>query len=157
MNIQTSIILTIILLFSCGQNNSTKTIETKATKQTYEFTINAIGNTMMDMSYDTKEIKVTSGSKIKINLINQGTDAAMLHNIVFVQKDMEKDVAMEGISLKEQNYFNPKNPNVIAGSTVAAPGATVTFEFIAPETGVYSYICTYPGHWMKMRGTLIVE
>jgi plastocyanin len=40
---------------------------------------------------------------------------------------------------------------------MAEPGKTVTFEFTAPEAGTYTYICTYPGHWMKMQGTLIVE
>jgi azurin len=81
----------------------------------------------------------------------------MLHNVVIVKQGTEKDVATEGISLKDKNYFNAENTNVIAGSAVAAPGATVTVEFTAPAAGTYTYICTYPGHWMKMQGVLIVE
>jgi azurin len=121
------------------------------------FTINAIGNTMADMGYDTREIKVSAGADISINLVNKGTDGAMLHNIVIVKQGAEKEVAMEGISLKEQNYFNPQNPNVIAGSAIANPGATVILRFTAPQKGTYTYLCTYPGHWMKMQGTLTVE
>ncbi|MFN5664281.1 MAG: plastocyanin/azurin family copper-binding protein [Bacteroidota bacterium] len=45
----------------------------------------------------------------------------------------------------------------MAGSAVSQPAATVTVEFTAPEPGTYTYICTYPGHWMAMQGTLIVE
>jgi azurin len=112
---------------------------------------------MSEMSYDTKELKVKAGSKVKVNLTNTGSDAAMLHNIVFVKQGTEKDVAMEGINLKDQNYFNSTNANVIAGSAVAQPGASVTLEFTAPEAGTYTYICTYPGHWQKMQGVLIVE
>jgi azurin len=112
---------------------------------------------MAEMSYDTKELKVKAGSKVKVNLTNKGSDAAMLHNIVFVKQGTEKDVAMEGLNLKDQNYFNASNPSVIAGSAVSQPSTTVTVEFTAPEPGTYTYICTYPGHWMAMQGTLIVE
>jgi azurin len=159
--------LALALIYACGDSNSNKTAETSTTNEatinaeapkTGEFTINAVGNTMADMSFDTKEIKVKAGSTVKVNLTNQGTDASMLHNIVFVKQGAEKEVATEGINLKDQNYFNPQNVNVIAGSAVAAPGATVTVEFTAPsEAGTYAYICTYPGHWMKMQGVFIVE
>lgn len=160
--------MALALIYACGDSNSNKTSETTAAStetaapaeapKTVEFTVNAVGNTMADMAFDTKEIKVKAGSTVKVNLTNQGTDASMLHNIVFVKQGSEKEVATEGINLKDQNYFNPQNANVIAGSAVAAPGATVTVEFTAPtEAGTYAYICTYPGHWMKMQGVLIVE
>jgi len=151
------------LITSCGgeaPKNATSTeqkTETDAPAQTYEFTINAVGNTMTDMAYDTKELKVKAGSTVKVNLVNAGTDETMLHNIVFVKQGAEKEVAMEGIPLKEQNYFNASNANVIAGSAVSKPGGTVTVEFTAPEAGMYTYICSYPGHWQKMQGVLIVE
>jgi azurin len=112
---------------------------------------------MADMSFDTKELKVKAGSNVKINLNNAGTDETMLHNIVFVKEGTEKEVAMEGLNMKDQGYFNAANANVIAGSTVSKPGEMVTIEFTAPEAGTYSYICSYPGHWQKMRGVLIVE
>ncbi len=159
--------MALALIYACGDSNKTAESTTTATTETatsaeapktMEFTVNAIGNTMADMAYDTKEIKVKAGSIVKVNLTNQGTDASMLHNIVFVKQGSEKEVATEGINLKDQNYFNPQNSNVIAGSAVANPGATVTLEFTAPtEAGTYTYICTYPGHWMKMQGVLIVE
>lgn len=150
------------VLASCGGNQPQQNTETAApaaevAPQTMELTINAVGNTMADMAYDTKEIKAKSGAKVIVNLTNQGNDPAMIHNLVIVKQGSEKDVAMEGLNLKDQNYFNATNPNVIAGSPMAEPGKTVTFEFTAPEPGTYTYICTYPGHWMKMQGTLIVE
>jgi azurin len=160
--------IALALIYACGDSNSKKTSENTATEteitapteapKTVELTVNAIGNTMADMAYDTKEIKVKAGSNVKVNLTNQGSDASMLHNIVFLKQGSEKEVATEGINLKDQNYFNAQNPNVIAGSAVAGPGATVTVEFTAPaEAGTYAYVCTYPGHWMKMQGVFIVE
>ena len=150
---------------SCGGSGDKKTTTTTTTTEStskeqataFEFTLNAIGNTMADMSYDTKELKVKAGSKVKVNLTNKATDAAMQHNIVFVIKGTEKDVAMEGLNFPKNNYFNSANTNVIAGSAVAAPGQTVTVEFTAPAVGTYGFVCTFPGHFMKMNGVLIVE
>jgi azurin len=149
-----------LFLAACGGGEtpkSTTPTEQAAPAQTFEFTINATGNTMTEMAYDTKELKVTAGAMVKINLTNAGTDETMLHNIVFVKAGSEKEVAMEGMNFKEQHYFNSANANVVAGSNVTKPGETTSVEFTAPEPGTYSYICTYPGHWQKMRGTLIVE
>lgn len=143
------------LLAACGTKNTTT--DKAAEAKSYEFTINAVGNTMADMTYDTREIKVVAGSKVTLNLVNQGTDGAMLHNLVIVKQGTEKEVAMEGLNYKETNYFNPQNTNIIAGTAIANPGATVKLEFTAPEAGTYTYICTYPGHWMKMQGVLLVE
>lgn len=144
-----------VLLAACGSNNQAtdKTTEPKS----YEFTINAVGNSMTDMAYDTREIKVAAGSKVTLSLVNQGTDGAMLHNLVIVKQGTEKEVAMEGLNYKESSYFNPQNTSVIAGTAIANPGATVKLEFTAPDAGTYTYICTYPGHWMKMQGVLLVE
>ena len=151
---------------SCGgsgekatSTTTSTTAESSSKEQTaaVEFTLNTVGNTMADMSYDTKELKVKAGSKVKVNLTNKGTDAAMIHNVVFVIKGTEKDVAMEGLNFPKNNYFNSANPNVIAGSATAAPGQTVTVEFTAPAAGTYGFVCTFPGHFMKMNGVLIVE
>jgi len=41
---------------------------------------------------------------------------------------------------------------------VAKPGETVEVTFTAPEEpGAYTYLCTYPGHWATMQGTMRVE
>ena len=160
----------IILLFSAaalfaacggsGQKAATTETATKdqtAAATTTELTVNAIGLSMADMSSDTKELKVKAGAKVKVNLVNKATDASMQHNIVFVKQGTEKDVAMEGLNFQKTNYFNSANPNVIAGSAMAGPGQTVTVEFTAPAAGTYGFVCTFPGHFMKMIGTLVVE
>ncbi len=160
----------IILLFSTaalfaacgGSGQKAATTETAAKEQTAtaattELTVNAVGLSMADMSYDTKELKVKAGAKVKVNLVNKAADASMQHNIVFVKQGTEKDVAMEGLNFQKTNYFNSANPNVIAGSALAGPGQTVTVEFTAPAAGTYGFVCTFPGHFMKMIGTLIVE
>ncbi len=35
---------------------------------------------------------------------------------------------------------------------------TYALHITAPDApGVYPYLCTFPGHWMVMRGELVVE
>jgi azurin len=46
--------------------------------------------------------------------------------------------------------------DIIAHTPMSAPGETVTVEFTAPAEGDYPYICTYPGHYMTMQGTMHV-
>ena len=41
-------------------------------------------------------------------------------------------------------------------SKLAAGGETVDVTFVAPEPGTYPFICTMPGHYIMMKGKLIV-
>ena len=45
---------------------------------------------MAEMKYDVENITVKEGSRIKVNLINEGVDIAMQHNILFVNFGKEK-------------------------------------------------------------------
>jgi azurin len=154
----------VMVLGACGDSGEKKKSEdgkapvpVVVEKEEIEVTVLAVGNTMMEMMYDPKEIRVPANSKIKIQLINKGTDGAMLHNIVFIPYGIAKEVAEAGIARAETNYVDPNDNRVIAASKVANPGETVKFEFDSPPPGTYQYICTYPGHWQQMQGKLIVE
>ena len=51
----------------------------------------------------------------------------------------------------------PEMPEVLFGTRLAAPGETVTLRFTAPSTpGAYPFICSFPTHWLTMRGTMTV-
>ena len=69
------LLITSTLFISCG-SNETKTekpvnnVKPETEKVWEEFTIEAVGNTMMDMQYSLKNISVNAGSWVKINLIN---------------------------------------------------------------------------------------
>ena len=48
---------------------------------------------------------------------------------------------------------------MLANTTLAGNGETVEVTFTAPKApGVYTYICTFPGHFLAgMKGTLTVK
>ena len=160
------IILLISLLISCGSSNENdkkiindnpNTVLVDSEKKWEEFTVGAVGNTMSDMKFDVKNITVKEGSWVRIKLVNEGVDPAMLHNIVFINYGTRKEVAMQSIDAGPDKKYVPDNSNVIAFSDLANPGETVILEFKAPDRGNYEFLCTYPGHSEIMRGYFFVK
>lgn len=123
--------------------------------------IGTVGN---EFKYDTEEIKVKPGQKVKIVLENGADQESVKHN--FLQLDTNDDdeakkVADAALKASDNDYV-PKEgeaaDHLIAASGLAGPGETVEVSFTAPEeAGKYKYICTFPGHFPQMQGTLIVE
>jgi putative heme-binding domain-containing protein len=53
--------------------------------------------------------------------------------------------------------FVPDTDEVLHASKLLQPGESQTLAFAAPaEPGDYPYVCTFPGHWMRMNGILRV-
>lgn len=126
--------------------------------ETAEVTLEALGNTMAEMRYDKEKVTVPAGSKVKLTLVNKGENAAMMHNVVIAKKGSGQTVATNGIKAgKENEYVKQGSDNVIAATTMSGPGETVELAFDAPEKGTYTFLCTYPGHYPKMKGEFIVE
>ena len=160
--------LGLICLWGCTGSNSesnqesapvkteSETKEVSKPQRVEEITIRTQGNSLTEMSYDLQEISVTEGSKVKITLINQATDSAMIHNIVFVYEGTRNATATAGLKAGPEKDYVPDLITVIAASHLAKPGETVALEFDAPEVGSYYFICTYPGHWQKMTGVFKV-
>lgn len=122
-----------------------------------DITIHAVGNDMSVMHYDVSEIDAPANTKMKITLINDATDPSMQHNVVISRASDMDSVAMHGISAGMAKNFVPDDKTVIASSALAAPGKSVVLEFTTPASGDYSFFCTYPGHYQKMHGKLVVK
>ncbi len=155
----------IATIISCGSPKSndevstpTENIEVKQAEQVWEeFEIRATGNTMQDMAFSVKNITVKEGASVRIKLINEGSDPAMIHNIVFVNYGTRKDMALKAVEAGPEYEFVPQDDNVIAASPMAGPGETVILEFKAPEKNNYEFFCSYPGHANMMRGYFFVK
>jgi putative heme-binding domain-containing protein len=51
----------------------------------------------------------------------------------------------------------PRSSKILLSSTLLQPRASERLSFTAPaKPGVYPYVCTYPGHWLRMHGALYV-
>ena len=156
-----TLVVAIVFLASCGsepkQATETASVEEVKEKPLEVFDIRAVGNTRAEMKYDVENITVKEGSRIKINLINEGVDIAMQHNILFVNFGKRKDLAAKAVQAGGDKNYIPEDPNLIAASSMAQPGETVVLEFDAPKKGNYEFFCSYPGHSQMMRGYLFVK
>ncbi|SDL10795.1 Glucose/arabinose dehydrogenase, beta-propeller fold [Catalinimonas alkaloidigena] len=109
------------------------------------------------LKYDVTELTVKAGSKVELTFSNNDD---MPHNLVIVAPGQAVPVgeAAMALGLKGQgmNYV-PDNEKVLYFTELQGPGASQTLYLVAPETpGEYTYVCTVPGHFYIMQGTLKV-
>ncbi len=111
------------------------------------------------MKYDLKTFSVEAGKPVEIIFENPDF---MQHNLVITQIDGMQTVGKAADKLAadpkgaEKNYV-PEIPEVLFSTKLINPQETVTLKFIAPKKeGDYPYVCTFPGHWSLMNGTMKV-
>jgi azurin len=115
--------------------------------------INAIGG----LQYDLVRFKVKPGAKVKIILTNKDD---MSHNLVITMPGTRLEVVNAALRLGndglKMNYV-PKLKEILWFIPILGPGETKSITFTAPKkTGVYPYVCTYPGHGFVMFGAMYV-
>jgi len=98
----------------------------------------------------------------QVRLVFNNTDD-MQHNVVVIQRGslptMEKTlITMMADPTAQDRGFVPETPLVLFSTPLVNARQSTTLEFTAPtEPGEYPFICTFPGHWITMRGVLRVE
>ena len=119
------------------------------------FTIHPAGNRLR---YEETEFTVSAGTKVKVIFENTATSPRLKHNVVLLNEPPLDNVFRRvGQAAMQTEDFVPEDPAVLAGTSLAAPGDTVSTTFTAPtEAGDYGYVCTFTGHWATMQGTMHV-
>ena len=121
--------------------------------QKVEIQIESVKNTM---AYDKTKLTVPTGAEVHLVLVNHATMQTLPHNWVLVQPGTQAKVAAQGLAEAPDAGWVVEGPNVLAYTPLAPPGGTTEVTFTAPAPGTYPYICTVPGHYMMMKGTLTV-
>jgi azurin len=58
----------------------------------------------------------------------------------------------------QRGQYVPKSKKVLHATRMVAPLSATALRFTAPKTpGDYPYICTFPGHWIIMKGVMVVR
>ncbi|MGV3588684.1 MAG: plastocyanin/azurin family copper-binding protein [Adhaeribacter sp.] len=120
-----------------------------------DYTIN-IG-TKPGLKFEPSQFQVKAGSKVKVVFIN---DDDMLHNFVVVLPGTAIPVGEQAMKLglegQQKNYI-PNTDKVLYHTILLQPNTTETIYFTAPDKpGNYTYVCTVPGHFYVMQGTMKV-
>lgn len=118
-----------------------------------EITINCAAG----LQFDVKEVKVKAGTTLKIHFNNPDI---MPHNIVITKPNKSKEVADLAMKMGAEGmakHYVPESDAILANSKLLKKGEKETLSITLKEAGVYPYICTFPGHFIIMKGQIVVE
>jgi len=164
-----SLMILFTLIISCGPKKEKKKekFEYKRTQveeknddiDDNEDLIKIVLNSYDNMMYDKKTIEVKYGKNIMLTLNHKGKIGKefMGHNFVLLKKGVNVDEFAKKATLAKSNDYIPNSDETIAFTKMLGGGESTTISFMAPEAGTYTYICSFPGHYMIMRGELIVN
>jgi len=117
------------------------------------------------MKYRETEFTVAPGATIRLVFENTATSPSMQHNVVVLasmEEGLFQKVGEAGTRAGSTNDYIPQEESlreqILAYTPMSKPGETVEVTFTAPEEiGEYGYVCTFPGHWATMQGTMYVQ
>ncbi|MEM7785049.1 MAG: c-type cytochrome, partial [Planctomycetota bacterium] len=112
-----------------------------------------------EMRYDIPWFAVQAGTDLQIILNNEDL---MAHNLVITSPGELQNVALEAAELGPKigasgKQYVPNSDSVIAATEMIQAETQGRITFQVPTTpGEYPYVCTFPGHWMRMYGVMVV-
>jgi len=117
------------------------------------------------ITFDLDHFAVGKGDMVRLTLRHTGSlpAQAMGHNVVVIYPDDDvfdfgADVGEHGGGLHDDYVPESLRDRVVAFTPIAGGGETVVVEFQAPnEAGDYPFLCSFPGHFGQMNGTMEVR
>jgi uncharacterized protein len=112
-----------------------------------------------EMKYDLKTFTVEAGKAVEIVFENPDF---MQHNLIIAQVGALQAVGKAADKLAAdpkgaERQYVPNIPEVLFATKLVNPQQTERLYFIAPaKEGDYPFVCTFPGHWSIMNGTMKV-
>ena len=119
-----------------------------------------IGTLHGQLRYASEAFAVKPGTQVRVTLDN--TDE-MIHNWLLAKGGKEDLARIAEGALKlgpegMKKGFIPEDDAILASIGLVQPGKKGAVTFTAPkETGDYPYVCTFPGHFLTMRGVMKVS
>lgn len=116
-----------------------------------ELVVPAVKNAM---SFAVGEIVAPAGATVRLVMDNtETTSPAMVHNVVVVATERAVERVGQAAATAPDNI--PDDDAILAYTPLARPGQRTAVVFTMPPPGRYPFICTYPGHFRFMQGTLV--
>ena len=118
--------------------------------------ISAVPN---QLAFSPAELRLKAGTKISLNFDNPDIQ---IHNLVIVRPGSEEIVGKLADEMAQdpdafQRQFVPDSNNIIWSTPLLNAKESFKGDFDVPSSpGKYPFICSFPGHWRAMKGTIIV-
>jgi len=112
-----------------------------------------------EMRYDVPWFAVEAGRDVQLILKNEDL---MAHNLVLTKPEALQEVALQAAAEGPKigpsgKQYVPDFDKVLFATEMVQAEKQAKLTFIAPsEPGEYPYVCTFPGHWMRMYGVMVV-
>ena len=112
------------------------------------------------MLYSLNRFEVKAGQPVRLEFVNPD---ATPHNLVIVEPGAMVEIGMAAIEMAKdpvaaKKEFIPNSKKILHHTRMLAPEDAQILRFKAPaKPGVYPYLCTFPGHWVLMKGEMVVK
>ncbi|MEK6239519.1 MAG: HEAT repeat domain-containing protein, partial [Planctomycetales bacterium] len=130
----------------------------------YDVVGDADSKTEQGHSHGVQRFAALTGQPVKLVFVNpDATD----HNLVVVKPGALEEVGMAAnLMAKDPKHANSdfipaeKKHLILAASPMIGPtrkSRVTVMRFTAPKAaGIYPFVCTFPGHWVVMKGEIVV-
>jgi azurin len=116
------------------------------------------------MMWDQAELSVKPGQKVKLTIDNASAQP-LPHNFVLTKPGKDQVVGNAALQMAADpqamtKHYIPDSvkDDIIVHTKLVQPNTKEVLEFTAPaEAGDYPYVCTFPGHFLLMKGVLHVK
>lgn len=112
------------------------------------------------MLFTVTEFVAKAGQPVKLTFRNPD---ATPHNWVLVEPGALEKVGMAANEMAKDpkgitKHFVPESDRILQHTALLNPEQEEVLRFHAPEKpGTYPYLCSFPGHWIIMKGEMVVE
>ena len=156
-----TVALSLIVLASCGGKQEpaaeTPATTTEETATTPAEPITLELNAGDDMKYDKTEFTVKAGQKVTLNFHHTGKMAkeAMGHNFILLNSGFDaSEFANKAASAKATDYIPTELKSQIIANTKLLGGKENEQIKFTLQAGTYNFLCSFPGHFATMNGTI---
>ena len=148
------VLITVALTASgCGDPPGPSPEQTAVFEQAVdaELVVQAVKNAMR---YETERIEAPEGATVRLVMDNRATTSpAMVHNVVVLTDPAAVERVGQAAATAPDNI--PEDDAILTYTPLTGPGERTAVVFTMPPAGSYSFLCTWPGHWATMQGTLV--
>jgi azurin len=117
-----------------------------------------LGSDGEGLAFKPNALTASPGQKVTVKFKNNSS--AQQHNWILIKggPDVAQQVATAGLTAgADKGYLVADPATIIANTTLSSAGQTLEVSFTAPDAGTYIFLCTVPGHFPLMQGTLTVK
>lgn len=113
------------------------------------------------MKFNKTRLEAFEGQTVTLTLTHSGNmaKAAMGHNWVLLTKGTDMTEFATAAMVATDTEYIPADmiDAVVAHTSLIGGGETTSVTFTAPPSGLYDFICSFPGHYALMKGTFVSQ